>query len=197
MVEIWGVAELEPPLAAVVEEGMNNQLIVRRAGPRDLPAVAQLVAAFRDALGRERPTRGEIARRLDRLLGDPAVTLGLAAESGAVLGYALQRRHFSLWAEGGAAVLEDLFVAEPARGRGIGRRLVEHAVGEARKAGCEALSLDTNEHNAASTALYSGLGFTCERARWDGGRQIRYDLRLVDEPPVAVGIHWGPWMVKW
>ncbi len=176
---------------------MNKELIVRRAGPRDLPAVVELVAAFRDALGRDRPTRSEIARRLERLRADPAVTLGIAAQGEAVLGYALQRRCFSLWAEGGAAVLEDLFVAEPVRDRGIGRRLVEHAIGEARKAGCEALSLDTNEHNAASTALYSGLGFTCERARWDGGRQIRYDLRLEEDRPVTAGIHWGPWMVKW
>ncbi len=176
---------------------MNKQHIVRRAGPRDLSAVAQLVAAFRDALGRERPTRSEIARRLERLQADPAVTLGVATEGAVVLGYALQRRHFSLWAEGGAAVLEDLFVAESARGRGLGRRLVEHAIGEARSAGCEALSLDTNENNAASTAIYAALGFTCERARWDGGRQIRYDLRLAEERAVGLGIHWGPWMVKW
>ena len=176
---------------------MNNQLIVRRAGLRDLPAVTHLVAAFRDTLGRERPTRSEIARRLERLHADPAVTLGVAAEGSSPLGYALQRRHFSLWAAGGAAVLEDVYVAEPARGRGIGRRLVEHAVGEARSAGCEALSLDTNENNEAATALYASLDFACGRSRWAGGRQIRYDLKLAEEQPVSAGIHWGPWMVKW
>lgn len=176
---------------------MEQQVILRRAGLRDVNAVAQLVVAFRDALGKERPTRGEIERRLERLIGDPAVTVGLATAGAALLGYALQRRHVSLWVEGGEAVLEDLFVVESARGRGVGRRLVEHAIGAARVAGCQALSLDTNEHNAAANALYGGLGFTCARPRWDGGRQIRYDLRLIAEQPVASVVHWGPWMVKW
>jgi GNAT superfamily N-acetyltransferase len=176
---------------------MESQLIVRCAGPRDLPEIALLVVAFRNSLGKERPTRAEIERRLERLLRDSAVTIGVAAEGRALLGYALQRRCFSLWAGGGAAVLEDLFVLEPARRRGLGRRLAEHAIGEARAAGCAGLSLDTNERNAASTALYGRLGFTCARERWDGGRQIRYDLRLATEQPVETGIRWGPWMVKW
>ena len=176
---------------------MHTQLIVRRAGPRDLPGLIHLVAGFRDLLGRERPTRSEIARRLERLQADPTVTVGIAVTGTELLGYALQRRHFSLWAAGGAAVLEDVFVAETARRHGIGRRLVEHAIGEARSVGCTALSLDTNESDASSTALYAGLGFSCEGAGRTAGRQLRYDLRLADEPPLDSGIHWGPWMLKW
>ncbi len=176
---------------------MDQPVILRSAGLRDVCAVAQLVAAFRDSLGKERPTRGEIERRLERLLRDPAVTVGLAATGAALLGYALQRRHVSLWVEGGEAVLEDLFVVEAARGRGVGRQLVEHAINAARVAGCRAMSLDTNERNAASNALYGSLGFTSARARWEGGRQIRHDLPLVAASPEPAGITWGPWMVKW
>ena len=36
--------------------------------------------------------------------------------------------------------------------------------------------LETQE--ISSNMLYARLGFTCERARWNGGRQIRYDLHL-------------------
>ncbi len=176
---------------------MKDQRIIRCAGPRDLPEIAHLVVAFRNLLGKERPTRGEIERRLERLLRDPAVTIGVAAQGPALLGYALQRRCFSLWAAGGAAVLEDLFVLEPARGRGLGRELVAHAIREARAAGCEGLSLDTNERHAAAVGLYESLGFNCARARWDGGRQIRYDLSLAPAQPVESGLRWGPWMVKW
>ncbi len=176
---------------------MEEPFIVRRAGPRDLPEVARLVVSFRDASRKERPTRGEIERRLERLLADPGVTIGLALAGPVALGYALQRRHYSLWVQGGEAVLEDLFVAAAARGRGVGRKLVEHAIDAACGAGCQALSLDTNERNTAANALYGSLGFTCERARWDGGRQVRHDLQLAVEQPVEAGIHWGPWMVKW
>lgn len=176
---------------------MQTRFIIRCAVARDLDGIERLVAAFRDSLGRSRPTRAEIGSRLRRVLADSAVTLGVASTEDHILGYALQRRHFSLWSGGGEAVLEDLFVAEAVRKRGLGRRLVEHAITEARSAGCSTLSLDTNERNVASTALYDGLGFTCERARWDGGRQIRFDLQLGDEQPVSSGIRWGPWMVKW
>lgn len=176
---------------------MDSRIIVRCAGPRDLDAIAQLVLAFRNSLRKERPTLGEIRQRLGRLAADRTVTIGVAAAGDALIGYALQRRHCSLWVEGGEAVLEDLFVLEPARGRGVGRQLVQHAIVEARGAGCEALSLDTNERNEASTALYESLGFTSARARWEGGRQVRYDLRLVAEQPLGAGVHWGPWMVKW
>lgn len=176
---------------------MESHPLVRCAGPRDLPAVTELVVAFRDSLGLERPTRGEIGRRLEHLLADPAVTIGVAAAGSAVVGYALQRRHYSLWQAGGAAVLEDLFVAAPARGRGLGRRLLEHAVGVARGAGCAALSLDTNERNEPAVALYEGFGFNNARTRWAGGRQIRYDLQLAEDRPVETGVRWGPWMVKW
>ncbi len=176
---------------------MQTRAIVRCAVLRDLDGVERLVAAFRDSLGRSRPTRAEIGGRLRRLFADSAVTIGVAAVDEHLLGYALQRRSFSLWSSGGAAVLEDLFVVAAMRGRGLGRRLVQHAITEARGSGCETLSLDTNERNAASAALYEGLGFTCARARWEGGRQIRYDLRLAEEQPVASGVVWGPWMVKW
>lgn len=176
---------------------MQARSIVRCAVLRDLDGVERLVAAFRDSLGRSRPTRAEIGDRLRRLLADPSVTVGVVSVDDHLLGYALQRRYFSLWSGGGAAVLEDVFVVEAIRQSGFGKRLVQHAITEARAAGCETLSLDTNERNAASTALYRGLGFAAERPRWEGGRQIRYDLRLVAESPVPSGLRWGPWMVKW
>lgn len=176
---------------------MEDALMIRVAVSSDRNAVGGLIAAFRDSLQRSGPSDRAILSSLRQLLRDPAVTVGLAVEGKTALGYALQRRHHCLWAQGDAAVLEDLFVLEAACGRGLGRRLVEHAIERARLAGCRALSLDTNEHNEASNAVYRRLGFGCERPRWDGGRQIRYDLAIDSAPPVEMGVRWGPWMVKW
>ena len=176
---------------------MSADVIIRRARPADLRIVAPLIAAFRDSLQLLEPDDREIERGLGRLLRDGTVTLSLATAGAVAVGYALQRRHFSLWAQGDEALLEDLFVVEPARGRGVGRWLVEHVIGEARAAGSRAMSLDTNEGNAASNALYCSLGFSCERQRWAGGRQIRHDLKLEPGPQADGGIRWGPWMVKW
>lgn len=176
---------------------MGSDVTIRRARPADLVVVAPLIAAFRDALRRLDPDDRAIERGLARVFGDRAVTVGVAVEGREAVGYTLQRRHYSVWAQGEEALLEDLFVVERARGRAVGSRLAEHAIAEARAAGCRSISLDTNERNGAANAIYRRLGFTCERRRWDGGRQIRHDLKLEPLVQADAGIHWGPWMVRW
>ncbi|GAK52014.1 hypothetical protein U14_03260 [Candidatus Moduliflexus flocculans] len=144
----------------------------------DIDALVELHAGFRDSLKRSTPTAEEFRRALNVLLDAPDVRMFLALVDCQPVGYAAQRYVYSTWAVGHEALLDDLYVKSEFRGHGIGRRLVEHAIRDAAAYGCRAMHLDTNEHNAASNALYARLGFTCERPRWNGGRQIRYDLKL-------------------
>lgn len=133
---------------------------------------------FRDSLQRATPSADGLRDSLTRLLLRPELAFFLATEQSRPLGYAAQRYLFSSWAQGEEALLEDLYVSTHARGAGLGRRLVEAAITHARSRGCRSMSLDTNENNAASNAVYRRLGFTCARPRWNGGRQIRHDLKL-------------------
>jgi putative acetyltransferase len=57
--------------------------------------------------------------------------------------------------------IEALFVHPTCRRRGIGRRLVRHAVNVAR-----ASAVDLDEHNTAAVRLFEGAGFAIDR-RWD------------------------------
>jgi ribosomal-protein-alanine N-acetyltransferase len=74
-------------------------------------------------------------------------------------------------------------VVDPrARGLGLGRRLVQAAERSAREAGCDAVSLEVREDNAAARALYASLGYA-ERQRLPGyyddggdGLRLRKDL---------------------
>jgi len=50
-------------------------------------------------------------------------------------------------------------VAESARGRGIGRRLLEHVVAEARATGAVRLYLETNRKLTTAIHLYESVGF--------------------------------------
>ena len=50
--------------------------------------------------------------------------------------------------------------------------LVRLAVARATDRGCRSVGLTTNERNQAALALYERFGFTAERARWLGGRQL-------------------------
>ncbi|NND64167.1 MAG: GNAT family N-acetyltransferase [Flavobacteriaceae bacterium] len=55
-------------------------------------------------------------------------------------------------------ILNDLFVAETARGKGIGEKLLEHAKDFARKTDSKGLTLETDSNNPAQH-LYERLGW--------------------------------------
>jgi ribosomal protein S18 acetylase RimI-like enzyme len=70
------------------------------------------------------------------------------------------------------AEIEDVIVVQAARRRGVGRQLVAFAMARAKAEGCRAIGLNTNERNNGAVALYQQLGFSAERPRWHGGRQL-------------------------
>jgi ribosomal protein S18 acetylase RimI-like enzyme len=55
--------------------------------------------------------------------------------------------------------IEDLVVQETARGRGVGRALVQKAIEMAKALGAEAVDLTTHPSREAANALYKKLGF--------------------------------------
>lgn len=59
-----------------------------------------------------------------------------------------------------------LFLLRPeARGRGLGRQLLELCIGHARAQGYRQLMLWTHESHRAACALYAATGFVCASAR--------------------------------
>jgi len=62
--------------------------------------------------------------------------------------------HRSNWTIGDYCYLQDLYVHEQSRGRGIGRLLIEHVYAEARKASCSRVYWLTHETNATAMLLY-------------------------------------------
>ena len=62
--------------------------------------------------------------------------------------------------EGRYGEVKRLFVAEAARGQGVGRLLMEELEQAARDIGLSVLMLETGEALAAASALYRALGFT-------------------------------------
>lgn len=57
--------------------------------------------------------------------------------------------------------VHDVAVHPAARRRGLGRRLLEHALGAAARAGARTAFLEVRAANAAARALYAALGFVC------------------------------------
>jgi hypothetical protein len=72
--------------------------------------------------------------------------------------------HRSTWATGDDCYLQDLFVANDARGGGIGRALIEHVYTDARRRGASRVHWLTHESNHNAMQLYDRIakrsGFT-------------------------------------
>jgi GNAT superfamily N-acetyltransferase len=50
--------------------------------------------------------------------------------------------------------LQDLFVSEQVRGRGVGRRLIEHVYADAARRGCSRVHWLTHDTNTQAMVLY-------------------------------------------
>ncbi len=87
---------------------------------------------------------------------DPAsaIRMRVAEIDGRVMGFALYLTHEGTWIRGKDCYLEDLFVDEEARGKGIGRALLADLVSLCKANGWSRLYWHTSEHNTRARALY-------------------------------------------
>lgn len=94
----------------------------------------------------------------------------LAFQDGQLLGCAIHMHHPSTWVMGDDCYLEDLFVAEAARGKGIGRALINDLQAIAKAQGWQRLYWHTDEGNSRARGLYDSF------VKSDG--HIRYRMKL-------------------
>jgi ribosomal-protein-alanine N-acetyltransferase len=81
--------------------------------------------------------------------------------------------------EAGIGWIRNLAFLPEHRGRGFGRRLIEHACDHFRRSGCTHAKIETLEQNAIGNHLYRSLGFR------EVARQIHFvaDLTAPQAPP--------------
>ena len=150
---------------------------VRTATSDDVAAIAAMASDFRKHLQRLLPTDAQLLTSVGTLIGATDAEFFLAIEDDMPVGYVLQRYRYSMWGSGTEATIEDLFVAPRGRGKRLGTQLIEFALRMAKARSCTSVCLDTNENNAASTRIYTRLGFDSMSKRW-GARQLFFRLNL-------------------
>lgn len=136
--------------------------------PQDRTAWEALARGYKAFYRTEVSDEGyeEMWRRLRD--GGEVRALGARAD-GKLVGIAHYLFHASGWmAE--SCYLQDLYVDEGARGRGVARALIERVAGAARERGAARLYWSTQEDNATARALYDTVA--------DFKGFIRYDYRL-------------------
>jgi GNAT superfamily N-acetyltransferase len=85
---------------------------------------------------------------------EPMFCLVAEGKGGALLGIVHCVLHRGTWAVGDFCYLEDLFVSPHARGRGVGRALIEAVYARADALGCERVYWLTHESNVPARKLY-------------------------------------------
>jgi len=135
--------------------------IFRRATSADIPAIVAMLAD--DALGATRESLDDLAlyeAAFQRIEADPNQLLVVVEQDGAVVG-TLQLTFIAGLSRMGMtrALIEAVRVQGNARSGGLGTRMVEWAVAEARVRGCGLIQLTTDRTRADAHRFYERLGF--------------------------------------
>jgi ribosomal protein S18 acetylase RimI-like enzyme len=147
---------------------MTAGFTIRRALPEDHAAVARELTDYLAFIGDALDADGldhDIAHWREEYDGRAGVLLLVADPAGEVVGTAAVRL-----LEPGVGELKRMWLRPSCQGRGLGRRLMDACLDEARRLGCRALRLDTQAKMEAAVHLYRAYGFS-EIPRYNDNRR--------------------------
>ncbi|HYP09039.1 MAG TPA: GNAT family N-acetyltransferase [Bryobacteraceae bacterium] len=132
---------------------------VRKAVVSDEPAILALVDALADYEKLARPTASARARLMRDMFGErPRIDCFLAFMDGYPVGYAIVLETYSSFLALPTLYLEDLFILEEYRQRGVGKALFGVAVEEAHRRGCGRMEWTVLAWNQLAIGFYQKLG---------------------------------------
>jgi GNAT superfamily N-acetyltransferase len=138
-----------------------DKALIRGIEPRDYERWLALWDGYNAFYERAGPTAlpAEITQSTWSLLLDPSESVnGLVAErNGELVGLAHYIFHRSTILLTPTCYLQDLFTSTQARGRGVGRALIEEVYRRARMAGSTRVYWHTHESNAVARQLYERI----------------------------------------
>ena len=138
---------------------------IRPATAADAARIAELANGLsaHEGLGPDVYNEGTVRR--DGFGPDPAYSVLLAEADGEIVGYALFLNGYDTDIAARSVTLEDIFVTDTARGRGIGRRLFAAVAHAAVERGAHSLWWGVRSSNRAARRFYARLGARDEDAR--------------------------------
>ncbi|GAA5048674.1 GNAT family N-acetyltransferase [Streptomyces similanensis] len=138
-----------------------GDLEIRAAVADDIPSIVGMLAD--DPLGARRESPDDLTpylSALDRLRADPNQRLVVAVREGRVIG-TLQLSIIPGLSRRGAirSIIEAVRIHADERGSGLGTRLIEWAIEESRRAGCQLVQLTSDKSRTDAHRFYERLGF--------------------------------------
>lgn len=144
---------------------MDETPIIRRAdldSEADAAAVVAMLDAYaRDPMGDGKPLSVGVRERLiPALLEHPTTLIWLAFLNDQPVGLLTAFIGFSTFKARPLINIHDAAVLPPARGQGVGRKLLAAAEEHARRTGCCKLTLEVLQNNERAKGLYESFGFS-------------------------------------
>jgi GNAT superfamily N-acetyltransferase len=147
---------------------------IARVREADLPELLPLMRGYCDFY-KVSPSDDELRELSRALIDDPArdgVQL-LARSGGEAVGFATIYWSWATTIASRIGVMNDLFVAPPARGTGAAEQLIQACVDECRKHGAAELTWQTAPDNERAQRVYDRVGAT--RSQW-----VDYSLSVIE-----------------
>jgi GNAT superfamily N-acetyltransferase len=151
---------------------MRAELEIAPVGAEEYDELLPLIGAYQRFYGVDDVDEARNRDFFRRFLAPSEVGLLLGARAeDRLLGYACLYWHFSSTRALETVLMNDLFVDPDARGRGVGRALIEASADVARARGAAHLEWATQPDNHTAQRLYDSTG--AERSEW-----VEYELGL-------------------
>ncbi|RST17954.1 GNAT family N-acetyltransferase [Streptomyces sp. WAC05374] len=138
-----------------------SDLDIRPAAHADIPAIVAMLAD--DPLGAQRESPDDLTpytAAFERLTGDPHQHLVVAVRGERVVG-TLQLTIIPGLSRRGASrsIIEAVRIHTDERGGGLGTQLIEWAISESRRRGCQLVQLTSDATRTDAHRFYKRLGF--------------------------------------
>lgn len=141
-------------------------IAVRPADRSDVPNIHALLRAFAEHGGYPDWVRSSVAALEEQFFGPAAWCAAHVAEmDGAIVGMALWFLNFNFGLGRSGLYLEDLFVADHARGNGVGEALMRALAAEAVRRDCVWMDWLVLTENTHAQRFYARLG-AVEQGEW-------------------------------
>ena len=148
---------------------------IRRASAADADVVGALLHAFNSEFATPTPGAAVLAERLDRLAADDRLVVLLAGDP--AVGLAVVSFRPTVWSDGPAALLDELYVRPEHRRRRLGHQLLAAVEDLVRERDGEALEIEVDGEDTDARRFYTAHGYSCtEPGRTDPALVYRREL---------------------
>ncbi len=139
---------------------MITELLIRKAKPSDAATILSLITELAIYEKAEHEVLATEETIKSSLFADDSTAQALVCENeqGKIIAYAIYFYNYSTWLAKKGLYLEDLYVAESERGKGVGKQLLLHLAKMAVEQGCGRFEWSVLDWNTPAIEFYESLG---------------------------------------